>query len=60
MFMKTGYGVKIAMVAKWKDEELKIQKSKLRKDYGNGNLQQCFRNTVYHSSAEVGNDAKLI
>ena len=26
----------------------------------NGNLQQCFRNTVYHSMAEVGNDVKLI
>ena len=26
----------------------------------NGNFQQCFRNTVYHSMAEVGNDAKLI
>ena len=24
------------------------------------NLQQWFRNTVYHSMAEVGNDAKLI
>ena len=26
----------------------------------NGNLQQCIRNTVYRSMAEVGNDAKLI
>ena len=58
--MKTGYGVKIAKVAQWKDEELKIQKSKITKDYEKGNLQQCFRNTVYHSMAEVGNDAKLM
>ena len=32
MFMNTGYGVKIAEVVKWKDEELKIQKSKIMKD----------------------------
>ena len=32
--MKTGYGVKIAKVSKWKDEELKIYKSKIMKDYG--------------------------
>ena len=32
MFTKTGYGVKIVEVAKWKDERLKIYESQIMKD----------------------------